>query len=123
VRDVRDAAWLIPELVHHLVRFGLALAGGRLLHGSWCDSAFADVPLRITGEPTGRSLGGWVLDPEGGHLARMLGSTWNGSFGVALDSRDGIVVAIASNIEFDQPAELMGELVELVRRTAGGMSP
>ena len=36
-------------------------------------------------------------------------------FGLALDSRDGIVVAIATNIEFDQPAELMGELAELVR--------
>jgi Beta-lactamase len=99
-----------------LVRFGLALADGRLLRGTWRDSAFADAPLRLTGEPTGRSLGGWVLDPDGGHLARMLGSTWNGSFGLALDSRDGIVVAIASNIEFEQPAELMAELVELISR-------
>lgn len=103
---------------HDLVRFGLALAGGRLLGGAWRDSAFADVRLRLTGEPTGRSLGSWVLDPGGGHLARMLGSTWNGSFGLAPDSRDGIVVAIASNIEFDQPAELMDELVGLVRKVS-----
>ncbi len=60
-----------------------------------------------------------MLDPDAAHLARMLGSTWNGSFGLALDSRDGIVVAIASNIEFDQPAELMAEVVELI----SGMSP
>jgi len=30
------------------------------------------------------------------------------------------VVAIASNIEFDQPAALMGELVELVRKAGAG---
>jgi CubicO group peptidase (beta-lactamase class C family) len=105
-----------------VVRFGLALITGRLVPDTWIDSVFANAPLRVTGEPTGRSLGGWVLDPEGGHLARMLGSTWNGSFGLALDTREGIAVAIASNIEFDQPAALMGELVELVR-TAGAARP
>jgi hypothetical protein len=86
------------------------------------------IPRLIRGRPdsrranpgsTGRSLGGWVLDPDGGHQAQVLGSTWNGSFGLALDSRAGIVVAIASNIEFDRPAELMAELIELISR----MSP
>ena len=55
-----------------------------------------------------------MLDVEGGRLARALGSSWNGSFGLAMDLGDGIVVAIGSNIEFDQPAALMEELVELV---------
>jgi hypothetical protein len=98
------------------VRFGLALLGGRLVRGAYRDSVFADVRLRATGEPTGRSLGGWVLDSKGGTVARVLGSTWNGSFGLAVDYASGIVVAVASNIEFDQPVALITELMDLARR-------
>jgi hypothetical protein len=60
-------------------------------------------------------MGGWVLDSTGRGVARMLGSTWNGSFGVAVDSVSGLVVAIASNIEFDQPARLIAQVLELWR--------
>jgi CubicO group peptidase (beta-lactamase class C family) len=98
-----------------LVRFGLALTGGSLLQGSYRDSAFAPAPLTVTGLPTGRAMGGWVLDSTGRGVARMLGSTWNGSFGVAVDSVSGLVVAIASNIEFDQPARLIAQVLELWR--------
>ena len=45
----------------------------------------------------------------------MLGSTWNGSFGAAVDPMSGLVVAIASNIEFDQPARLIAQVLELWR--------
>lgn len=98
-----------------LVRFGLALTGGSMLQGSYRDSAFAPAPLTVTGLPTGRAMGGWVLDSTGRGVARMLGSTWNGSFGVAVDSVSGLVVAIASNIEFDQPARLIAQVLELWR--------
>jgi serine beta-lactamase-like protein LACTB len=98
-----------------LVRFGLAILGGRVLRG-YRDSVFAQTPLDATGEPTGRALGGWVVDPEGRGVARLLGSSWNGSFGVAVDSASGIVVAVASNIEFDQPEALIGRILTLWRR-------
>ena len=48
-------------------------------------------------------------------MARLLGSTWNGSFGVAMDSVTGLVVAVASNIEFDQPDGLIARMLELWR--------
>jgi hypothetical protein len=106
-----------------LVRFGLALTGGSLLQGRYRDSAFAPAPLTATGLPTGRGLGGWVLDSTGRGVARMLGSTWNGSFGVAVDSVSGVVVAIASNIEFDQPAQLIARVLELWRPLVGRRAP
>jgi CubicO group peptidase (beta-lactamase class C family) len=117
--DPVDPSWAIGAGSYlgtpgDLARFALALTGGRLLLGTYRDSAFAAVPLRATGEPTARALGGWVLDPEGGDVARLLGSTWNGSFGVGVDPSRGIAVAIASNIEFDQPAELVKEVIALL---------
>jgi hypothetical protein len=53
----------------------------------------------------------------------MLGSTWNGSFGVAVDSVSGVVVAIASNIEFDQPAALIARVLELWRPLVARRAP
>ena len=92
-----------------LVRFGLALREG--------DSVFAPAALTETGEPTGRALGGWVIDSSG-TTVRMLGSTWNGSFGLAIDLERGIVVAIASNIEFDQPGDLVDAILAACRPLA-----
>ena len=98
-----------------LVRFTLALRAGRLLSGAYQDSAFAPVVVESTREPSGRTLGGWVTDPEEAGIARVLGSSWNGSFAVATESARGVVVAIASNIELDQPAELIERIVALWR--------
>jgi CubicO group peptidase (beta-lactamase class C family) len=118
--DPVDPSWAIGAGSYlgtpsDLVRFGLALTGGVLLQGTYRDSAFAPAPLAVTRLPTGRALGGWVLDSTGRGVARMLGSTWNGSFGVAVDSVSGVVVAIASNLEFDQPARLIAQVLELWR--------
>jgi serine beta-lactamase-like protein LACTB, mitochondrial len=117
--DPVDPSWAIGGgsylgTAGDLVRFGLALTGGRLLRDAYRDSVFAGVPLRATGESTGRSLGGWVLDPDERTVARVLGSSWNGSCGLAVDYARGIVVAIVSNIEFDQPGNLMDQVVDLV---------
>jgi CubicO group peptidase (beta-lactamase class C family) len=118
--DPVDPSWAIGAGSYlgtpsDLVRFGLALIEGSLLQGAYRDSAFAPAPLTVTGLPTGRALGGWVLDSAGGGVPRLLGSTWNGSFGVAVDSASGGVVAIASNIEFDQPTQLIARVLELWR--------
>ena len=115
VADPVDPSWAIGAGSYlgtpaDLVRFGLALRGGTLLRGPVRDSALAGARIEATGEPAGRSLGGWVLDPEDQRVLRVLGSSWNGSFAVGLDSATGAVAAIASNIEFDQPTELL-ELV------------
>ncbi|MGH7514286.1 MAG: serine hydrolase domain-containing protein, partial [Gemmatimonadales bacterium] len=126
--DPVDPSWAIGAGSYlgtpgDLVRFGLALMGGSLLRGMYRDSAFAPAPLTATGLPTGRALGGWVLDSTGRGVARMLGSTWNGSFGVAVDSVSGVVVAIASNIEFDQPAQLIARVLELWRPLVARRAP
>jgi serine beta-lactamase-like protein LACTB, mitochondrial len=118
--DPVDPSWAIGAGSYlgtpaDLVRFALALTGGRLLRGTYRDSALAPAMLTATGRPTGRSLGGWLLDPDGRGVPRMLGSTWNGSFALAADSVTGLVVAIASNIEFDQPADLIARVLELWR--------
>jgi CubicO group peptidase (beta-lactamase class C family) len=118
--DPVDPSWAIGAGSYlgtptDLVRFGLALTGGTLLRGIYRDSALAPAPLVATGAPTGRSLGGWLLDPDGHGVPRMLGSTWNGSFALAVDSASGIVVAIASNLEFDQPAALVASVLDLWR--------
>ena len=122
--DPVDPSWAIGAGSYlgtpaDLVRFGQALVGGTLLRGPYRDSAFAPAPLASTGEPTGRALGGWVLDRNGGGVARLLGSTWNGSFGIAVDSAAGLVVAVASNIEFDQPDELLERVLALFRSWLG----
>jgi len=118
--DPVDPSWAIGAGSYlgppsDLVRFGLALLDGRLLGPPYRDSAFAAAALSATGGPTGRTLGGWVADDAQTGVARMLGSTWNGSFGLAVDRWNGVVVAIASNIEFDQPGELVDRVLELVR--------
>ncbi len=115
--DPVDPSWAIGAGSYlgtpsDLVRFGMALAGGQLLRGGYRDSAFADIRLGATGEPAGRSLAGWVLDAENPALPRMLGSSWNGSFGLGVHLESGIVVAIGSNIEFDQPAELVEQIID-----------
>ena len=118
--DPVDPSWAIGAgnylgTPSDLVRFGMALTGGKLLRGTYRDSAFAPARLVATGTPTGRALGGWLLDPDGRGVARMLGSTWNGSFALAVDSATGLVVAIASNIEFDQPSGLVASVLDLWR--------
>jgi CubicO group peptidase (beta-lactamase class C family) len=121
--DPVDPSWAIGAGSYlgtpaDLVRFALALAEGTVLRGTYRDSVFAAAPLAATGEPTGRALGGWVRDPDGKGMARLLGSTWNGSFGVAVDSASSFVVAVASNIEFDQPDGLIGRILALLQSDA-----
>ncbi len=67
----------------------------------------------MTGKPTGRTLGGWLPDTGKSAIRQVLGSSWNGSFGVAIVPATGVAVAIASNIEFDQPADLIARIIDL----------
>jgi CubicO group peptidase (beta-lactamase class C family) len=125
VADPVDPSWAIGAGSYlgtpaDLVRFVLALRAGRVLGGAYRDSVLAGVPLESTGEPTGRTLGGWVTDTAASGRFRILGSSWNGSFAVALDSTSGVVVAIASNIELDQPGDLVGRVLDLWRAAFRG---
>lgn len=121
--DPVDPSWAIGAGSYvgtpsDLVRFGLSLIEGRLLRRAHRDSAFAEAALTKTGQPTGRTLGGWLLDVEGGDMPRVLGSSWNGSFGLAVVPAAGLAVAVASNIELDQPAELIAAIVDLWQAAA-----
>jgi CubicO group peptidase (beta-lactamase class C family) len=116
--DPVDPSWAIGAGSYlgtpvDLVRFALALVDGRLLRDGYVDSALAQVTLTGTGEPTGRTLGGWVVDTAGGGTVQVLGSSWNGSFGLAVVPATGVAVAVASNIEFDQPAELIARILDV----------
>ena len=120
VADPVDPSWAIGAGSYlgtpsDLVRFGLALRGGALLRSAVRDSALTGARLEATGEAAGRTLGGWVLDPGDRGVLRVVGSSWNGSFAIGLDSASGAVAAIASNIEFDQPTELLELVLRLWR--------
>ena len=98
-----------------LVRFALALMDRQLLRGSYRDSSFTPAVLIATGQPTGRALGGWLLDSTAAGGPRILGSTWNGSFALAVEPRSRIAVALASNVELEQPGELVTRILEMMR--------
>jgi serine beta-lactamase-like protein LACTB, mitochondrial len=123
--DPVDPSWAIGAgnylgTPSDLVRFALALTDGRLLHDRYRDSAFAPAVLTGTGEPSGRALGGWLLDTKPDSLPQVLGSSWNGSFGLAVDPNTGLAVAVASNIELDQPTDLVSQIMKIwLRRPTG----
>jgi CubicO group peptidase (beta-lactamase class C family) len=101
-----------------LVRFGMALTEGLLLRGSYRDSSFVEARLTETQKQSGRALGGWSASSDG--VFQMLGSSWNGSFALAIKPSSGVVVAVGSNIEFDQPADLLTRIIDAWSRTAPG---
>ena len=68
---------------------------------------------------TGRSIGGWILeDSPGGPSARVVGSVWVGSFGLWTLPNRGLSVALASNVEFNQPLDLIRHILELLGPTS-----
>lgn len=95
-----------------MVRFGLAITQGRLLDGGYRDSVFTEALLTRTRQTTGRALGAWVVDSAAPTVFQVLGSGWNGSFALAVMPNRGLVVAIASNIEFDQPGALVTRILD-----------
>ncbi len=95
-----------------LVRFALSLMAGSLLDPTHRALDFADAPLAATGSPTGRTLGDWVVRTDRDGVLQVLGSSWNGSFGLAVVPSIGLAVAVASNVELDQPADLVGRIID-----------
>jgi CubicO group peptidase (beta-lactamase class C family) len=96
-----------------VVRFVLALERGILLSDTMRAKLFTEADAG--GKPSGRTLGDWLVDRQSGRLvARVLGSVWSGSFAVVTVPGRRVTVALASNVEFNQPAELMRRILELL---------
>jgi len=96
-----------------MLRFMLALESGKLVSDSMRAFELAtDFPL-TDGKPSGRSMG-WQVTPMDDRLVpRMLGSDWNGSFGILTLPDKRFSIAIASNIEFDIPYDLVRRIASL----------
>ena len=97
-----------------MVRFVLALEHGNLLSDSLRTREFTHATTK-NGASTGRGYG-WTVDDTAGPLeVSMLGSNWDGSFGVFTLPKEEFVIALASNIEFNIP----GSLVQQIATTLG----
>jgi CubicO group peptidase (beta-lactamase class C family) len=96
-----------------MLRFMLALESGKLVSDSMRAFELAtDFPL-TDGKPSGRSMG-WQVTPMDDRLVpRMLGSDWNGSFGILTLPDKRFSIAVASNIEFDIPYDLVRRIASL----------
>lgn len=95
-----------------MVRFVLALDSGQLLTESMRRQEFVDHPTQL-GKYTSRGWGWIVTDLNGEHVAQVLGSDWNTSFGVLTIPEKHFVVSVASNIQFDQPSDLVRQIARL----------
>jgi serine beta-lactamase-like protein LACTB len=92
-----------------MVRFVLALERGALLSDSMRAKEFT--PQGLATAQTGSHGYGWPLTQADGQLVPyLLGSNWDGSFGVMTTPDDGFVLAVASNIEFNIPDDLFRQL-------------
>jgi len=101
-----------------LVRFAVALQSGKLLGDSLRALEFANQPLR-DGTPSGRGWG-WLLGSIDGTAApRVIGSNWTGSSAVMMVPAWNVVVALSSNLEFEQP----GDVVAALARIAAAKAP
>jgi serine beta-lactamase-like protein LACTB, mitochondrial len=101
-----------------LVRFANALLAGTILADSLRAQEFADQPLR-DGKPSGR---GWGWSPgsvDGVFAPRMVGSNWTGSSAIMIVPAWNVAVALSSNLEFEQPIDLVADIA----RIAVGRAP
>lgn len=93
-----------------MLRFVLALQRGVIVGEATRRATLEDVRTP-DGQATGRSAGAWLVgDVDGEPAAWILGSDWNGSFGVMTLPGRGCAVAIASNVEFNQPTRLARDI-------------
>jgi serine beta-lactamase-like protein LACTB, mitochondrial len=111
VADPVDASWEpgagnYRSTPSDMVRFVLALEQGALLTDSMRAKEFTRQALR-PGALAKRGYGWTVTAKDSGNMPVMLGSNWDGSFGVVTDPQTGFVLALASNIEFNIPSDLV----------------
>jgi serine beta-lactamase-like protein LACTB, mitochondrial len=92
-----------------MVRFVLALERGALVSDSLRVRELTFQALGA-GQPKSRSYGWSMAADSSRNIPLMLGSNWDGSFGVVTIPADGFVLAIASNIEFNIPDGLVRQI-------------
>jgi serine beta-lactamase-like protein LACTB len=98
-----------------LVRFSIALQAGVLLSDSLRAQEFTNQPLR-DGKPSGRGWGWSLGTVDGASAPEMVGSNWTGSSAIVIVPAWHVAVALSSNLEFEQP----GDLVSALARIAAG---
>jgi serine beta-lactamase-like protein LACTB, mitochondrial len=92
-----------------MVRFVLAIERGALLSDSMRAKELTPQPS-ATDRGASHSYGWPLAEADGQHVPYLLGSNWDGSFGVMTIPADGFVLAVASNIEFNIPDDLFRQL-------------
>jgi CubicO group peptidase (beta-lactamase class C family) len=111
--SLADTSYKIPgggliSTSDDLVRFGLAVRGGALCNRQSLEAMFAPQKTR-DGKSTGYGLGWTVGSLDGRRLIRHTGGQQGVSTILAMLPREGVVVAIMTNLE-------RAELLELAQR-------
>lgn len=97
-----------------MVRFVMALDAGRLIPDSL--RQFEATPQPSPAGTTPRPMGWFTANYDGQPVSQVFGSDWNGSFAIVWDPARHVAIAIASNLNWDQPGELVGKLLAVIRR-------
>lgn len=99
-----------------MVRFALALDEGRLLPDGL--RQLETTPQPAPAGATARPMGWSVARYDGLGVSEILGSDWNGSFGLTWDPVHHVAISVASNLNWDQPTELVGKILAILRQPA-----
>ncbi len=95
-----------------MVRFMMALDQGQLLPDSL--RAAEVTPQAAPPGATGRPMG-WTVGNYGNvRVSEIFGSDWDGSFATVWDPANHVAIAVASNINWDQPAELVTKILAVL---------
>jgi CubicO group peptidase (beta-lactamase class C family) len=97
-----------------MVRFVLALDAGKLLPDSLrrLELVAQPAPAGTTPRPIG-----WTTTTYGDvQVSQVFGSDWDGSFATVWDPADHLAIAVASNINWDQPGTLVAKILSVVRQ-------
>jgi len=96
-----------------MVRFVLALDAGKLLPDSLrrLELVAQPAPAGTTPRPIG-----WTTTTYGDvQVSQVFGSDWDGSFATVWDPADHLAIAVASNINWDQPVALVAKILSILR--------
>ncbi|HWA58081.1 MAG TPA: serine hydrolase domain-containing protein [Gemmatimonadales bacterium] len=97
-----------------MVRFVLALDTGRLLPPAMRD--LETIPQPAPPGTTSRPIGWAVSSYDSITVSQVFGSDWNGSFALVWDPTYHLAIAIASNLNWNQPRGLVQNILRILRR-------
>lgn len=114
--SLADTSYKIPgggmiSTAEDIVRFGLAVRAGTLCRPASVAAMFTPQKLR-DGKPTGYGLGWSIAQVDGRRVVRHTGGQQGTSTILAMDPREGLAVAIMTNLEKAQLVELSYKILK-----------